>query len=164
MKEFVIILLLFFFLSMDIVCGESSVVKVETKDVMVDETFIINVTCFPSEPIKGWEFKIKFDPSVIQVVSVSEGDFFKGYPTFYVMGNVDNDAGTIINIYDLIVGKGPKNMSGSRDSFRRFGIGDVDVAGGIDNIFSLNRKRGIELFAALDKVFEDFVFVCFFGW
>ena len=114
MKSRIVYLLFFFpllFLFSSIVCAES-VVQGETKDVMVDETFSINISCVPSEPIKGWEFKISFDPSIIQVETIYEGAFFNGYPSFFVSGIIDNTNGTISEIYDLIVGQGNVSSQG----------------------------------------------------
>jgi hypothetical protein len=64
------------------------------------------VTCSPERPFKGFELKVSFNPTLLQATSVSEGDFFHGYSTFFNAGTINNQAGTIINIYDLIVGTG----------------------------------------------------------
>ena len=71
------------------------------------ETFNINVYCSPIEPVKSFEFKIEFDQTKLQANSVTEGDFFAGYSTFFSPNIlIDNENGTIKNIYDLIVGQG----------------------------------------------------------
>jgi hypothetical protein len=72
----------------------------------MDTTFSINVYCKTAQPIKAYEFKMSFDPTKLQAVSVSEGDFFLGYATFFMPGTINNTAGTIVNIYDLIMGLG----------------------------------------------------------
>jgi len=66
----------------------------------------ITVQCVPQQPVKAFELKVSFNPSLLQVTSVSEGDLFDGYTTFFSPGIINNVAGTIVNIYDLIVGPG----------------------------------------------------------
>lgn len=74
---------------------------------------VVRVYCIPEQPVKAFELKVSFDPSLLQATSVSEGDFFDGYTTFFNPGTINNQAGTIINIYDLIVGSGNVTQSGS---------------------------------------------------
>ena len=69
-------------------------------------TFNVVIYCNPTEPIKSHEFKLLFNPLCLQANSVSEGDFFGDYPTFFSSGIINNTAGTIINIYDLVLGPG----------------------------------------------------------
>ena len=129
MRWFVIMLIFMLPLFTHMVRADS-VIQVESKDALVDATFTINITCVPSEPIKAWEFKVRFDPSIIQVVSVLEGDFFHNYMTFGVMGIVDNNAGTIINAYDLIMGQGNITSPGIFMSidFKAIAEGDTTVS------------------------------------
>lgn len=77
--------------------------------VTAGEIFSLNIHCVPSRPIKSFELKISFNPSLVQANSVSEGDIFNGYTTFFNSGNINNNAGLIINIYDLIIG--PENVT-----------------------------------------------------
>ena len=71
-----------------------------------NEGFTINVSFTPSEPIKGYELQISFDPSLVKATSISEGNIFEGFITYFNSGNIDNSAGLITNIYGLIVGPG----------------------------------------------------------
>ena len=67
----------------------------------------IAVTCSPQQPVKGFELKVSFDPSLLQATNVLEGDFFDRFnETFFNAGIINNVAGTIVNIYDLPVGLG----------------------------------------------------------
>jgi len=68
------------------------------------DTFNVNINCAPGRPIKAFEFKLSFNPSLLQANSVVEGDIFSGYTTFFNDGTIDNNAGTIVDVYDLIVG------------------------------------------------------------
>lgn len=76
------------------------------------DQFYINITCTPSEDIKSFECEITFNPSIYSVISVSEGDFFSGYSTFFNNGTVDNNNGSIEDIYGLIVGSGTVHSPG----------------------------------------------------
>jgi len=77
------------------------------------DSVTVTVDCTPGRPVKAFELKLSFNPSVLQATSVSEGDLFEGYTTFFNPGTMNNQAGTIVNIYDLIVGPGNVTSSGS---------------------------------------------------
>lgn len=77
-----------------------------------DDSFLINVTCNPGEHIKSYEVELSFDPSIFTVNSVVEGDFFTGFDTFFNNGTIDNTAGSITDVYGLIVGSGMVDSSG----------------------------------------------------
>jgi len=73
----------------------------------------VGIYLLPTEPIKAWELKIVFNPEYIQVNNVAEGDFFKGYLTFFSPNvKIDNVNGTITNLYDLIMGLGNVTTDG----------------------------------------------------
>jgi hypothetical protein len=82
------------------------------KIVQFDSDFSIDVICTPTQPIKAYEFQLQFDPSYLEAISVSEGDIFDGYPTFFNQGVIDNDEGVINNLFGLIVGPGNVSDSG----------------------------------------------------
>ena len=50
--------------------------------------------------LAGWQFDIAFDPSALEAVNVSEGDFLKtdGGTTFFQNGTIDNAAGKITGL------------------------------------------------------------------
>ena len=73
--------------------------------------FNVTINCSPSQPVKSFELKLEFDPDIMQAISVEEGDFFDGFYTFFNPGIIDNDQGRIINVYDLIIGPGPGNIT-----------------------------------------------------
>jgi hypothetical protein len=82
--------------------SNSTSVKVtpQTKSTAVGNTFQINITCYPSEPIRAYEFKLVYNASYLRVENVTEGDVFSPYQTFY---NCNISNGTI-SVYGLIVG------------------------------------------------------------
>ena len=76
-----------------------------------EEIFTVNVSCVPGQPIKSFEFKLSFNASLLKVNSVTEGDIFDGYDTFFNAGTINNVTGTVVDIYGLIIGSG--NITGS---------------------------------------------------
>jgi len=110
-----IIIILLFGITTIIVSASTSTINIDplSKTVSTGESFSINVSCVPGQPIKSFEFKLSFDPSLLQINSVTEGDIFNGYSTFFSSGTIDNTAGTVVNIYNLIVGAGNVSSSGN---------------------------------------------------
>jgi len=83
------------------------------QNVGADQDFSISVYCEPGQPIKAFEFKISFDPSIIFANEVTEGDIFDGYTTYFNAGSILNPAGKIVNIYGLIMGEGNVTSPGT---------------------------------------------------
>ncbi len=77
-----------------------------SQTVDADDNFTIDVFCVPGQPIKAFELRLLFDASLVQADSVVEGDIFDNFSTFFNGGTIDNEAGSIVNIYGLIVGPG----------------------------------------------------------
>jgi hypothetical protein len=75
--------------------------------------FSLSVYCNPTQPIKAYELKLSFNSSLIQALSVTEGDIFEGFSTFFNAGIINNSAGTIINVYGLILGAGNVSNPGT---------------------------------------------------
>jgi len=91
----------------------TNIVSIVPEDETISsDIFSINVTCTPSENVKSYELELSFDPTVFTITSVSEGDFFTGYDTFFSDGTIDNSAGTVTDIYGLIVGPGTIDSTG----------------------------------------------------
>jgi len=84
-----------------------------SQTVDADDNFTIAVYCSPGQPIKAFELKISYDPSLVSADSVSEGDIFNGYSTFFNSGTIDNYAGRIVNVYGLIIGQGNVTDNGT---------------------------------------------------
>lgn len=79
-----------------------------------DDIIFIDVICIPNEPVKAFEFVIEFNQTVMTAVSIVEGDFFAGYDTFLSPSmEIDNENGTIKDIYNLILGKGNVSEPGT---------------------------------------------------
>jgi len=74
--------------------------------------FYMNITIDPQgTDIAGAQLNIAFNRSLIRVNSITEGDIFKqnGAITFFNSGIINNSAGTVINVFDAIIGR--KNVS-----------------------------------------------------
>ncbi len=84
-----------------------------TKTVSAGQTFSISISCTPGQTIKSFELKLSFNPSLLHANSVTEGTIFTGYTTFFNAGTINNTAGTIVDVYDLIVGAGGVTTPGS---------------------------------------------------
>ena len=85
----------------------------------IGDSFTIGVYCMPTEPVKSFEFKIRFNQTALQANEVTEGNFFGSYPTFFTPAAIiDNVNGTIINIYGLILGPGNINAPGTLVNIR----------------------------------------------
>jgi hypothetical protein len=76
------------------------------------DTFSVQLYVSPSQPIKAVEVNISFNPSDLQVINVTEGNLFEGYPTFFVVHDIDNDNGYLV-AYSLIIGTGNVSNEGN---------------------------------------------------
>ena len=110
--------ILFSFFNIFIVAGDGSgntlvFVNPSNQIVSLNQNFNISIDCNPQQPIKSFEFKLSFDETLLEANSVSEGNIFSGYSTFFNSGIINNSAGTIINVYGLILGAGNVTGNGS---------------------------------------------------
>ncbi len=66
----------------------------------IGDTFEFDVRAESVSDLAGWQFDIAFDPTVLEAVDVSEGDFLKtdGGSTFFQSGRIDNAAGKITGL------------------------------------------------------------------
>ena len=106
----------FVFSSTTIVGGDpdnSISVSPINQTVSPQQTFDVDIYCTPSEPIKAFELTVLFDESILRAVSVSEGNIFNDFETFFNSGTIDNINGKISEIYGLILGKGTTTEPGT---------------------------------------------------
>jgi len=83
------------------------------RTVSAGQTFTLNVSCTPGQSIKSYEFKVSFNPTLLQANSVTEGNIFNGHTTFFNPGTINNTVGTIVNVYGLILGAGNVSSPGN---------------------------------------------------
>ena len=64
------------------------------------DTFILNIRAESVPDMAGWQFDIAFDPTALEAIDVSEGNFLKtdGGNTFFQGGSIDNAAGKIAGL------------------------------------------------------------------
>ncbi len=108
---FLVFLLTMF--SVSIVSGNSISVDSSIQTISGGKDFTVNVSCVPSQPIKAFEFRVSFNPTLLRANNVTEGNFFNNFTTFFNPGTINNNAGTIIDIYSLIVGSGNVSSNGT---------------------------------------------------
>jgi len=114
-KSVAILIIMFFFFDMIVIAEaptENTVTVEPESDLISSDTFIINITCTPIEPIKAFEVELSFDPMIFTVNNVSEGDFFDPFDTFFNAGVINNSTGMISDVYGLILGPGTVDNSG----------------------------------------------------
>ena len=86
-----------------------------TQTVSQGESFTVNVSIAPDTAIAGAQVNLKFNSSLVQVNSVTEGDLFKqsGFPTFFLSGEMDNTTGVIKGVACNILGQANVSTSGT---------------------------------------------------
>jgi len=108
----IVILILLLTVSVDADEGDTIVsIDPSSQTVSPESNFTVNVSCAPGQPIKSFELKLSFNASLLQVNSVTEGNIFSGYSTYFNSGTINNTAGTVVDVYNLIIGLG--NVSGN---------------------------------------------------
>jgi len=72
------------------------------------QQFTIEIEVVPGTPIAGVQFDLSFDPSLVAVESVQEGDLLGqgGASSFFNPGKIDNKAGTITGVFGAITTPG----------------------------------------------------------
>lgn len=82
--------------------------------VTVGSTVPVDVTTQNVEDLYGFQFDVSFDPSVLSAVSVTQGTSLPADSSvFWVLGGIDNTAGTISGIYGSEWGATPGLTDGS---------------------------------------------------
>lgn len=92
------------------------VVIPSTQIITPGATFNMNVSIDPQgTAIAGAQLNIAFNKSLIRVNSIEEGDLFKpsGANTFFNSGIINNSTGTVINIFNAIIGKNNVSTQGT---------------------------------------------------
>ena len=66
----------------------------------IDDTFTLDISARDVFDLAGWQFDIVFDPTALEAIDVSEGDFLKmgGGSTFFQGGSINNAAGKITGL------------------------------------------------------------------
>ena len=66
----------------------------------IDDTFTLDIRAENVFDMAGWQFDVAFDPTALEAINVSEGDFLKmgGGSTFFQGGSIDNTSGKITGL------------------------------------------------------------------
>ena len=100
----------FFSVSGNGVSGRVTTVSISpfSQVVSVGQSFTVNVTVVPAVATAGLQFDLSFDPSLVAVNNVTEGNLLKhgGANTYFAPGTIDNSAGTIRGVAAAIVTPG----------------------------------------------------------
>jgi hypothetical protein len=104
-----IIKLAFLILALALMTSQSHGAEVISSSITVppSQTFDINITIDPlGEPIAGAQLNLEFNSSLLIVNTVREGDLFtqNGALTFFNSGVINNSRGTVVNIFNAIIG------------------------------------------------------------
>ena len=64
------------------------------------DTFTLDISAKEVFDLAGWQFDIVFDPTILEAVNVTEGNFLKtdGGTTFFQSGSIDNASGKITGL------------------------------------------------------------------
>jgi hypothetical protein len=71
-----------------------------------NEEFTLDITIESDVNVSGAETQLVYDPTLIEVISITEGNFFKqeGASTMFSKGTIDNELGTVNGIYSVVMG------------------------------------------------------------
>lgn len=83
----------------------------ENTAVLEGDNFTIDIYCTPHKPMVAYEFKIAFNPTIVNAQSVVRGNIFNEFITIFSPGIIDNENGTIINIYEVLWPASQGNVS-----------------------------------------------------
>ena len=112
----------------------------------VNDTFNIDIQVGHVTNLAGWQFDIAFDPTALEAVEVSEGDFLKtdSGTTFFQGGRIDNAAGKITGLIAGRITDGGVSGSGSviKVRFKAKAEGETELA--LSNfLFGSNTEESI---------------------
>ena len=92
-----------------------AVISAGSADVLVGDVFTLPVSIADVSDLYAFQFDLSFDPSILQLLSISEGSFLPTVgSTFFIPGAIDNTAGTATSNADTLVGDIP-GASGDGD-------------------------------------------------
>ena len=98
----------------------------------IGDTFTFDIRAENVSDLAGWQFDIAFDPTALEALAVSEGDFLKsnGGSTFLQGGRVDNSAGKITGLNAALLSDSGASGSGTilHVQFKAKSEGETSVA------------------------------------
>lgn len=70
--------------------------------VSVNQTFFVNINVSDVVDLYGWEFKLKWNPTLLDVLNVTEGDFLKSGGETYLVTELNNTEGYLLAACTLL--------------------------------------------------------------
>ena len=115
----------------------------DATQVEVGDTFTVHLKTENVDDLVGWQSNITFNPAVLKVKSVSEGDFLKQGDgrTFFEKGTIDNSTGKITGLKTVQLSKGKMSRQGTLLSIEFTAITDGKSRLTLDN-FQAGSRRG----------------------
>src|ERR1039457_32222 len=109
-----------------------AVISAGSTDTSVDQILTLPVSIADASDVYAFQFDLAFDPSILQLLSISEGSFLPSAgSTFFIPGDIDNIGGNAISNADTLVGDIP-GASGDGDlvdfTFQAIGPGATSLA------------------------------------
>lgn len=93
-------------------CSEGNRVYLRQK-IVGPSTLDVTVVLDPTQPIRGWEFNVRYNTSSLYGSRVVCSEYFTSNLTFSRPGSLNNSDGTVTNVYGLILGRG--NVTNTTD-------------------------------------------------
>ena len=83
-------------------------VAAPTQPVSQGQQFTVNITVQPNNSIAGVQFSLSFNPSLVSINSVTQGNLLNqgGASTYFTAGTINNTAGTLTNVAGAITTPG----------------------------------------------------------
>jgi len=114
-----------------------AVISAGSTDVLTGDIFTLPVSVTGVSDLYAFQFDLAFDPTILQLLSISEGSFLPSAgSTIFIPGAIDNIGGTAANNADTLVGSIP-GATGSGDlvdfMFQAInpGVASVSLSNGI---------------------------------
>ena len=105
---------------------------VSETQIHVGDTFTLDIRAENVSDLAGWQFDLAFDPSVLEAIEVSDGDFLKtdGGTVFFQAGRIDNANGKIMGLKAALLSDSGVGGSGTllRVRFKAKSDGETEVA------------------------------------
>ena len=83
-------------------------VSAPTQPVSQGQQFTLNITVQPNNSIAGVQFSLSFNPSLVSINSVTQGNLLNqgGASTYFTAGTINNTSGTLTNVAGAITTPG----------------------------------------------------------
>jgi len=87
----------------------------EIDSVSINQSFSVQVLLDEIKDLAGWSFNLEYDPEILVVESLEEGDFLKkdGGTTFFQKGTTDEKTGVVTGISSAYLGTGGISNTGN---------------------------------------------------